>query len=157
MTKKILVVCATNSIKSQIAQGMIQHFVGRWAKVYSGGVKEGALNPLAVESMDDVGLDISGQSHHYTEDYDNVLFDFIITLDSESRELMPYAGGGALKGITNIEDPILDGSSNDKARMNKCRDSVRDYCRVFCKMHFTGVKANPKGKAPNRRGPKKKD
>jgi arsenate reductase len=43
--KKILVLCTGNSCRSQIAEGYLQYFAGKTAKVFSAGVETHGVNP----------------------------------------------------------------------------------------------------------------
>src|SRR6185369_12798756 len=50
-----------NSARSQMAEGWLRHLAGDRFEVASAGMEPGVLNPLAVEAMEEVGIDIS---HH---------------------------------------------------------------------------------------------
>lgn len=60
MKHKVLFVCVQNSARSQMAEALLQKHCGEFFEVQSAGMKPGALNPLAVEVMSEIGLDISG-------------------------------------------------------------------------------------------------
>jgi arsenate reductase len=57
----ILFVCSHNSARSQMAEGWLRHLAGDRYEVASAGVEPGTLNPLSVEAMREVGIDISDQ------------------------------------------------------------------------------------------------
>ncbi|MFN9942435.1 MAG: arsenate reductase ArsC, partial [bacterium] len=59
--KKILILCTGNSCRSQMAHGYLQHFGGNKVTVYSAGVETHGVNPKAIETMKNDGIDIS---HH---------------------------------------------------------------------------------------------
>jgi arsenate reductase len=62
MKKKILVLCTGNSCRSQIAHGYLAKFAGEKAEVYSAGVETHGVNPKAIATMHEDGIDISGHT-----------------------------------------------------------------------------------------------
>jgi arsenate reductase len=80
MKKRILVVCTGNSCRSQIAEGYLHHFAGDKAEVYSAGVETHGVNPGAVETMKEDGIDISNHTCNNIDEYRNIDFDFVITV-----------------------------------------------------------------------------
>src|SRR5580698_5584923 len=59
MMKKVLFVCIHNSARSQMAEAWVNHFCGDFFEAHSAGLEPGILNPLVVEVMKEVGIDIS--------------------------------------------------------------------------------------------------
>ena len=56
---KVLFVCVHNSARSQIAEALLKKMAGDRFDVESAGLEPGKLNPLAVEVMKEIGIDIS--------------------------------------------------------------------------------------------------
>ena len=79
MTKtKVLFLCTHNSVRSQIAEGLLRFLYGDEYEVYSAGTNPTQVNPLAVQVMDEIGIDISGQyskSLDVFKDVDNLIPD----------------------------------------------------------------------------------
>ena len=57
---KVLFVCVHNSARSQMAEALLKKMAGDRFDVESAGLEPGKLNPLAVEVMKEIGIDISG-------------------------------------------------------------------------------------------------
>ena len=57
--KNVLFVCVHNSARSQMAEALLKHLAGDRFNVESAGLEPGKLNPLAVEVMKGIGIDIS--------------------------------------------------------------------------------------------------
>jgi len=57
--KKILVLCTGNSCRSQIAEGYLRYFADNKAIIYSAGVETHGVNPRAITTMKEDGIDIS--------------------------------------------------------------------------------------------------
>ena len=59
MKKRILVLCTSNSCRSQLAEGYFQHFAGDRFEVVSAGLEPGRVHPQAIRVMKKDGVDIS--------------------------------------------------------------------------------------------------
>lgn len=60
--KKILFVCVENAGRSQIAEGFFRKYApDGWIPVSAGSMPTPEINPVAVEAMKEVGIDISKQ------------------------------------------------------------------------------------------------
>lgn len=56
----VLFVCVHNAGRSQMAAGFLREIVGEAVEVRSGGTQpKDAVNPIAVEAMAEIGIDIS--------------------------------------------------------------------------------------------------
>ncbi|AEH50311.1 arsenate reductase ArsC [Pseudothermotoga thermarum] len=62
MKKKVAFICVKNSCRSQMAEGFAKHYGGDIMEVYSAGTEvSGKIDPVAIEVMKEVGIDISNQ------------------------------------------------------------------------------------------------
>ena len=60
--KKVLFVCIENSCRSQMAEGLSKLYGKEIFLSYSGGSRpSGKINPMAIEVMKEIGVDISSQ------------------------------------------------------------------------------------------------
>ena len=105
MKKKILVLCTGNSCRSQLAEGYLRHFAGDKALVYSAGVETHGVNPRAVATMQQDGIDISGHSSNNILEYTGIEFDYVITVCDNAKERCPYFPSNAQKFHYNFPDP----------------------------------------------------
>ncbi|MDF2549867.1 MAG: protein tyrosine phosphatase [Chlamydiales bacterium] len=125
----ILVICVGNSARSQMAQGFLRKRLGDLARVESGGsLPRGFVDPLAIEVMAEVGIDISNQaSKHFREIADGQSADVAITVCHASQ--CPHISGVKKVLHWEFEDP--GHSAQGEALLNSFR-SVRDQIdRVF--------------------------
>src|SRR5215468_12506045 len=60
MKKKVLFICIHNSARSQMAEAFLNDICGEQFEAYSAGLEPGKLNPVVVEAMQEIGMDISG-------------------------------------------------------------------------------------------------
>ncbi|UVJ40492.1 low molecular weight phosphatase family protein [Arthrobacter sp. CJ23] len=88
----VLFVCSKNGGKSQLAAGLMRGLAGGAVTVYSAGTKPGAsLNSEAVDSLTELGIDITGEHPKPVTDDVLNLVDAVIVLGSEAK-LDPPAG-----------------------------------------------------------------
>jgi len=129
--KKILVLCTGNSCRSQIAEGYLRHFAGNTAVIYSAGIETHGVNPRAVEIMKRDGIDISGHTSNNVNEYDDMTFDYVITVCDHARKACPYFPGNANRFHFNFPDPAR-ASGTDEAIMEQFR-VVRDMIKTYAK------------------------
>ena len=143
--KKILVLCTGNSCRSQIAEGYLRHFAGDKAEVYSAGVETHGVNPRAVETMSEDGIDISNQTSNNVDEYRNIEFDFVITVCDNARDRCPYFPSKAQKFHRSFPDPAKAHGSELEimAEFRSVRKQIKDYCRglllLCCKPSVAGI------------------
>lgn len=132
-TKKILVLCTGNSCRSQIAEGYLRHFAGDKAVVYSAGIETHGVNPRAITTMKEDGIDISGHTSNNVEEYRGIAFDFVITVCDNARETCPFFPTDATKFHYNFPDPAkATGTEAEiEAAFRTVREMIKGYCREF--------------------------
>ena len=64
---------------------MLRHLARRPAHVESAGVRAGELDPLAVEAMEEIGLEIGKHTPRRFEELEDGSFDLVITLSPEAQ------------------------------------------------------------------------
>lgn len=131
--KKILVLCTGNSCRSQIAEGYLRHFADGKAEVYSAGIETHGVNPRAIATMKEDGIDISGHTSNNVSEYSRIDFDYVITVCDNAKENCPYFPSNAQKFHHNFPDPAkAQGSEEDIMKeFRKVREQIKEYSRNF--------------------------
>jgi len=133
--KKVLVLCTGNSCRSQIAEGYLRHFAEDKATIYSAGVETHGVNPKAITIMAEDGIDISNHTSNHVDEYDNIDFDFVITVCDNAKERCPYFPTNAKKFHHNFPDPAKAKGTEEEV-MNEfraVRGQVKAYAETFVK------------------------
>ncbi len=94
--KRVLFVCVHNSARSQIAEAFLNNLAGDRFEAMSAGLEPGTLNPLAVDVMKEVGIDISRNKTKSVFDLfkRGELFSYVITVcGAASAEQCPLFPG----------------------------------------------------------------
>ena len=133
MKKKILVLCTGNSCRSQIAEGYLRLFAGDRAEVYSAGIETHGVNPRAIETMKEDGVDISKNTSNNIDEYRDIDFDFVITVCDNARERCPFFPTKAQMFHQNFYDPAKATGTEEeiKEQFRKVRQQIKNYCKKF--------------------------
>ena len=138
MTKKILVLCTGNSCRSQIAEGYLKYFAKDKAEVYSAGIETHGVNPRAVVTMQEDGIDISTHTSNNINEYSNIDFDFVITVCDNAKERCPFFPSDAKKFHYNFPDPAKATGTEDEIlqQFRNVRQLIKDYCEEFVQVNL---------------------
>lgn len=131
--KKILVLCTGNSCRSQIAEGYLRHFADNKAEVYSAGIETHGVNPKAIATMKEDGIDISKHTSNNIDEYYDIDFDFVITVCDNAKERCPFFPTKAKKFHQNFPDPAkATGTETEiNEQFRQVRQQIKDYCSQF--------------------------
>lgn len=141
MKQKVLFVCIHNSARSQMAEAFLNQMCGAEFRAYSAGLEPGKLNPIVVEAMREIGIDISGHQTKAVSQYiqSNTPFAYVITVcDDAAAERCPVWPGSGRRLHWGFPDPsALQGSSAEKlAKTREIRDAIQskihDWCDKVC-------------------------
>ena len=79
--KRMLFVCVENANRSQMAEAFARMLGGNSVEAYSAGSRpSGKVNPKAVESMRELGYDLSVHGSKSLDELPDVAFDFVATM-----------------------------------------------------------------------------
>src|SRR5258708_22688773 len=81
----VLFACTLNSVRSPMAAAIMRHLFGKFVYVEAAGVRAGELDPFAVETMEEVGIEIGGFKPKRFEDLEDGSFDLVVTLSPEAQ------------------------------------------------------------------------
>ncbi len=81
----MLFACTFNAVRSPMAAAIMRHLYGTHAFVDCAGVKAGDLDPLAVEALAEIGIDIEGYKPKTFAELDDSSFDLIVSLSPEAH------------------------------------------------------------------------
>ena len=121
----LLFLCVANSARSQMAEGLARHLLGSGVLVQSAGSAPSRVNPLAIEVMREIGIDIAGHATKSVDTIDPASVDTVITLCAE--EVCPVFLGRARRLHWGLSDPAaVDGEeATRRAAFRATRDELR--------------------------------
>ena len=134
---KVLFVCVHNAARSQMAEAFMNHLCGDSYEAESAGLEPTEVNPLVIEAMKEVGIDISGNMSKSVFNFfkEGRLYGFVITVcDETNAERCPIFPGITAKLHWSFEDPAaFTGSSEERlAKIRTLRDSIKARVLEFC-------------------------
>ena len=131
--KKVLVLCTGNSCRSQIAEAYLRHFAGEKAAIYSAGVETHGVNPRAISTMKEDGIDISQHTSNNIDEYFNIDFDFVITVCDNAKERCPFFPTKAIKFHHNFPDPAKATGTEEEIleQFREVRQMIKSYSQQF--------------------------
>ena len=137
MKQQVLFICVHNSARSQMAEAFLNEICGDDFEAHSAGLELGKLNPLVVEAMREIGIDISRkQAQSVSEAVESGEgFSYVITVcDESSAERCPVFPGQAKRLHWSFPDPsALTGSHDERlAGTRRIRDQIRARIQMWC-------------------------
>lgn len=114
----ILIVCTGNSCRSQIAEGLARERFGDRARIYSAGSNpSGVVHPMAIDVLQEVGINIRRNRSQHWEELPVDDFDLIITVCDHANALCPLVPTerGERRHIP-FADPIMATGTPEQVR-----------------------------------------
>ena len=131
----ILFLCVGNSARSQIAEGLAKNMFGQKNIIRSAGSEpSGKVHEGAIETMKEIGIDISDHSSKSIEDLDDEFkdnLDYVITLCAE--EICPLLPSKAKLLHWANEDPANPKLNKIQSELifRKTREAIYNLLRKF--------------------------
>lgn len=126
--QKILFLCTGNSARSQMAEAFIRKYADDRFEAYSAGLEPKGLNPLTVKVMEEVGIDLSGQTSKSVEVYlGKTLFQYLVTVCDDADKNCPTVWPGVSTRLHwSFQDPAaVEGTEAEKlAKFREVRDLI---------------------------------
>jgi arsenate reductase len=120
-----------------MAEAFLNYICGEQFEAHSAGLEPGKLNPIVIEAMQEIGIDIS---RNQTKSVDAMLqlgktFDYVVTVcDETSAERCPIFPGRTIRLHWGFPDPsALHGTHEEKlARTREIRDMIKAKVERWC-------------------------
>ena len=133
--QRVLFLCTGNSARSQMAEAFLRKYVGDTFDAHSAGLEPKGVNPFTVKVMDEVGIDISGQTSKGIETYlGKVLFQYLVTVCDDADKNCPTVWPGVNTRMHwSFEDPArFEGSEEEKlAKFREIRDLIETKIKAW--------------------------
>lgn len=81
----VMFCCTMNSVRSPMAEGLLKQLMGATVYVDSVGAREGETDPMMVEVMREIGIDMSNHDPKTFDELEDTSFDLIIALSPEAQ------------------------------------------------------------------------
>jgi arsenate reductase len=138
--RKILFICVHNSARSQMAAALMNKMCGDVFDADSAGLEPGTVNPLVIEALQEVGIDISQNKTQRVFDVwkSGQMFQFVVTVCSEAEaEGCPIFPGVTTRLHWPFDDPAkFTGTHEERLeKTRRVRDQIHEQIDRFCEEH----------------------
>lgn len=120
--KKVMFVCKKNSRRSQMAEGFAKTLGAGKIEVYSSGLASSEVDPITVQVMSEIGIDISNQTSKALDNFQPEDFDAVISLCGCGVNLPQEWLSREVFADWQLDDP--EGENIDTFR--RVRDEVKE-------------------------------
>ncbi|XAL99463.1 arsenate reductase ArsC [Phycisphaeraceae bacterium D3-23] len=133
---RYLVLCTGNRCRSQMAHGYLAHLGGDRVEVRSAGTIPKGVHPLAIEMMNEIGIDISAHTSDHVDIYRDEAFDCVVTVCDSAKEACPVFPGAARtlhQGFEDPDDEALAARDPEQfaERFRRIRDEIGAWAEGF--------------------------
>ncbi|HEX8652843.1 MAG TPA: arsenate reductase ArsC [Pyrinomonadaceae bacterium] len=131
--QRVLILCTGNSARSQMAEGLLRQMGGDRFEVLSAGTEPSRVNPLAIEAMREVGIDISNQRSKSVDEFQGQEFDYVITVCDRANRNCPVFAGRTQRIHWSFDDPgAAVGETGERLVVfRRVRDEIEGRLRDF--------------------------
>ena len=128
MKQSVLFICTHNSARSQMAEGLLNHFRGDSFRGYSAGIEATRVHPYAVRALADIGIDTSGHRSKTVEEFQGETFDTVVTVCDNARESCPFFPGRRVIHRSFRDPSCTEGSDAEILQdFREVRDEIRAW------------------------------
>jgi len=111
-----------------MAEGLVNHYLGDRFHAFSAGTEATRVNPLAIQVLGELGIDISSHHSKTLNEFEGQHFDHVITLCGSANEQCPLFFGGVKRKHIGFDDP-----SRLSGKQKTCCRSFAAYGMRSCK------------------------
>jgi arsenate reductase len=117
MPIRVLFLCTGNSCRSQMGEGLLRKLGGEAFEAFSAGTKPAErVHPLAVATMAERGIDLSGHTPKLLDAFAGQTFDLLITTCDSAKEECPYYPAARERLHWSLPDPAAATGTDEEVR-----------------------------------------
>ncbi len=138
MKQKVLILCTGNSNRSQMAEGVLRHYGSSRYEVFSAGTLPSSVNPVAIQVMKEIGIDISGHRSKHVDEFKGQTFDYVITVCDNAKASCPFFPGPTKRLHWEFPDPPHGETVTESvvAEFRKVRDRIHEKFKTAAEKGF---------------------
>ncbi len=141
MKTQVLFLCTGNSARSQMAEAFLRQLAGDTFESFSAGLEPKGMNPLTIQVMNEIGVDVSSQRSKGIDEYlGHKHFQYLITVCHHAEENCPRIWPGVNTRLHWSFDDPASFMGTEQARLEKFRQ-VRDQIRQQVETWVQGLSA----------------
>ncbi|UTB32775.1 MAG: arsenate reductase ArsC [Methanobacterium sp. ERen5] len=129
LKEKVLIICNHNSVRSQIAEGLLKSLYGEYYDVFSAGSDPTTVNPYAIKVLAEIEVDISKNRSKSLKEFEDLEFDYVVTVCGGDSSACPFFPGGKTYLHESFKDPAeVDATDCEKTdAFRRTRDEIKGW------------------------------
>ena len=145
---RVLFLCTENACRSQMAEGLVNHFLAGRVKAFSAGVRPKVVNPRAIRVMGELGIDISGHRAKSVDEFANEPLDLVITVCDRAKGECPLFPRETEVLHVGFPDPAAAAGTEEEIMkvFRQVRDDLR--ARLIPLLIARAASHRPAGRSP---------
>lgn len=136
--KRVLILCTGNSCRSQMAEALWEKLgQEQWHAESAGSRPSGYVHPLAIQAMEELGVDLSEHRSKSLEEFLDQSFDLVVTVCENAKESCPIFPGASQTLHWPFPDPA-DATGSDEEKLpvfRKVRDDIKTKIESYLQSH----------------------
>jgi arsenate reductase (thioredoxin) len=128
---RVLFLCTGNSARSQMAEALLRLIAGNYFEAESAGTHPAGLNPMTVEAMREIGVDVRHHRSKHVEEFIGQPFNYVITVCDRAKETCPVFPGDVNMRHWSFEDPAAAPPETRPQVFRRVRDEIADKLCQF--------------------------
>ena len=119
-----------------MAEGILRSLYGDKFDVYSAGTEPSRVNPYAIRTMEEIGIDITEHTSKNLDRFADMNFDYVVTVCDQANETCPFFAGGNKHIHRGFTDPTRF-RGKDEEILAGFR-TIRDEIKCWIQSEFDG-------------------
>lgn len=117
-----------------MAEALLEHLYGDYYQVYSAGSHPLEINPLTIEVLEEMGIDMQGKYSKSLQEFQDWEFEYVVSLCGDEDEICPVFINGRNQIHQGFNDP-RSFKGDEKEKLSSFR-AVRDEIKEWIKKEF---------------------
>lgn len=126
-----------------MAEGLMRSVYGNRYDVFSAGIEATAVDSRAIQVMQEINIDISEQRSKTLTEYQDIVFDVLVTVCDKAKQACPVCNTPELAGVNvrndqpqakklmhrSFKDPVVTAGSDAEQLVffRQIRDDIKDW------------------------------
>ncbi len=130
---KVLFLSKSHSTRSLMAEGFLRNLSGNYFLAASAGIEPGEPDPLAIEVMSEIGIDISQENPKSVPETLKDYFRYVVTIYDSAKERSPIFPFTTKLIRWSLPDPesVQGSAAEKKEAFRRAREEIRGKIQAF--------------------------
>lgn len=144
MPSAVLFSCNFNAVRSPMAEALMKYLYGHIVYVDSVGVRKSPVDPMVIEVLDEIGIDVTKHKPKSFDDLEDTSFDLVITLTPQAQHRAMELTRTMAVDVEYWPTPDPTAASGSREQVLDAYRALRDWLMAKIKERF-GPLAPAKG------------